>query len=555
MLLSFSEATTQELKNNRVKLETSILRQGSFQSLLHSNTPLYMSLSTMNKDEQVSRSKRGKRRPLLAPKRRRSGAHLPWFISRSYVALFVVLLLSCHEANGSVNSNHGNPLSSQSLNQNEQSRRKLPGTARRRNANHHVPAPSPLKDRIRVLTEPGPAPQKDSIPEKPSLDYTASQAPERNDTRFSVDLSIAVVVESRNTSLSNDTTATEYYSDTLSTIVKSLDTIIVNDTDYELHSSFVTNNHTATTLNETQQAAGRQVPGSWVYTLKVNNVTAKEYENATACSIADSNETVTVTWVKVVVEYYIIPKRRAENDTAAAPAANTTNDNNGTGLQHGEVPTPDNKDSEDNVFENEDPWLANPTQTERSSSSSGQFSDDWDAIKPTVLNATRDRIEDGSILEWIQQIDLSVVGVAQVGLENSTQCLVVDMNPELNVPIPFIDPLDLKSWDALQMLGSIMFMLTLLGTSSLCVIGRNRSKALRIEHWSATIGDESAVNDLLTFSSRFLPPECINKRDANGATIVTIPGADSNEPCYPLPANETACHVSGREQCHQACRH
>lgn len=476
----------------------------------------------MSEDRQVSR---GKRRPLPSSNAR---LHL---LSRSCVFLVALLLaarLRCHEAarvDSFLNPNNEKPFrrTFTYLDNNERIIRRSQQAEnqrylRRRNAN---PAQAAQQQVPMERTLGEPSQQDEHVPEKPSLEHTANApAPQRNESRFSINLSVAVVDSVVNAS--NGT----YVTDTVSAIVNALDTIIVNDTDYELHSS-VMNNATAiqdTNTNETQSS-------SWVYTLKLNNSTAKEYENSTECLVHGSNETISVTFVKVVVEYYIIPQRRYMNDTAQ------NENNNDTHLQQGGEHS--DQDSEDNVFDLLDPLLAHDeTETERSNGHS------WDFVMvgSTVVNATRDRIVDGSILEWIQQQDLSVVGVAQVGRENLTRCIVVDANPELDVPIPFIDPLDLGSWDALQMLGSIMFLLTIVGTCSLCFIGRNRSKAVRVEEWSAMIGNESAVNDFLTLSSRFLPPECISQRDRNAAMLVTIPGAEQTEsPCL-IHADDAACH-------------
>jgi len=487
----------------------------------------------MNEYARVCGTKRGKRRPLQSSPR--SIARLQP-VTR-FCLLLAVLLLSTsgHEAaltDGVMESNNRNPARVLHLGNDDGIPESEPSEKWRhlRRSREALDREPPLSSQSpkRILTKPSPTPTEIQVPEKPSLEQATNQAPERNDTksRFSVELSVAIV------DIVNASNVTSYeYEDTLLAISKALDVIIINDTEYELHSTSNTTFQGDGANNETDA-----VETSWVYTLKQNNATAKKYENTTECLVDGSNETVVVTWVKAVVEYLILPERRQVNDTQESAG-------NDTELQLGDEGQ-EEEDSKDNIFEPLDEPLA-----ERST---GHYWD-WDTVGSTIVNATIERIKDGSILELIQKQSLSVVGVAQVGLENLTQCIVVDMNPTLDVPIPFIDPLDLASWDALQMFGSIMFASTLVGTLSLCFIGRNRSKALRVEHWSAMIGDESAVNDFLTVSSQFLPPECIHQRDENAAMLVTIPGSEA-EPHYPINADGVPYHASNH-QCNEGCRH
>ena len=461
--------------------------------------------------------KGGRRRP-LAPSQRNS-AHLV-LLSRSCLLVLVLLLTTtCHEATR-LGSDHKRSTRSMTLIDLQDQMQfwvfeKGSRYFRRRSTEQQV-LPSPSVMQRTLGNSPTLAPAEEQDPEKPSLQQATNLAPDRDDTKslFTVDLSVAIIVDAA----SNASNVT-YEHNAVMAISKALDVIIVNDTEYELQTK---SNITiqGPDVNETQN-----VESTWVYTLKQNNATAKSQENATECLVDGSNETVTVMWIRTVVEYLILPERRYTNDSLDEAALDL-----------------EEEDSEDNIFE--------PLETVTERVNTHHW--DWDTVGSTIINATIKRVEDGSILEWIQHQDLSVVGVSQVGLENMTTCIVVDMNPTLDIPIPFIDPLDLASWDTLQMLGLIMFLMTLLGTSSLCLIGRNRSKALRVEQWTAIIGDESAVNEFLTLSSQFLPPECIYKRDENAAPLVTIPGAEK-EARFPIQ-DDAACCVSSH-QCNERCRH
>ena len=372
----------------------------------------------------------------------------------------------------------------------------------------------------RILTAPSPTPV---IPEKPSLEehHVSQDIPERNETkmRFAVTLSFAVVVaDDLNLNVSN---TTHTHDDTLLSIVNALETIITNDTEYELQSSY---NET----RENESNVSSTAASTWIYTLKQYNASAKERVNSTECHVVDSNETVTVTWVKAMVEFLIMPERRHVNESQNQDGGDEFEIAHDYGVE-------EDQDSKDDVYDPLDPLMSH-SETHRTNGDSW----DWASVGSTVVNATILRIDDGSILEWIQHENLRVVGISQVDRENTTQCIVVDVNPTLPV-LPFIDPLDLQSWDALQMLGSIIFGMTLVGTLSLCLIGRNRSKAVRVEEWTARIGDESAVNDFLHLSSQFLPPECVRQRDEHAAKIVTIPVAQP-EPSYPfMHADDAAC--------------
>lgn len=141
-------------------------------------------------------------------------------------------------------------------------------------------------------------------------------------------------------------------------------------------------------------------------------------------------------------------------------------------------------------------------------------------ISSKVLNAAASRIHNGSLLNWIQQQAPSIVGVVQVGHEELARCIAVG-DVDLDGPVPFIDPTDMRSLDSLQMSGCILFIVTFLGTSMLCLVGHSRSK--QAEEWSAEIGDESAVDAFLNLSAQFLPPECLNQREEGAATLVTMP--------------------------------
>lgn len=381
---------------------------------------------------------------------------------------------------------------------------------------------------VRILTAPSPTP---AIPEKPSLEenHASQDIPEQNETkmRFAVTLSFAVVVADDGTNL-NASNATSTHDDVLLAIFFALDTIITNDTEYELQSSYNETKDEELNVSSTAES-------TWIYTLKQYNASAKERVNSTECHVVDSNDTVKVTWVKAMVEYLIIPERRHVNESQNQDDGDESEIAHDYGIEQDEI-------SKDDVYDPLDPLVS---QSETHRSNGNQW--DWASVGSTVVNATIERIDDGSILELIQHETLRVVGISEVDKENTAQCIVVDMNPTLPV-LPFIDPLDLQSWDALQMLGSIIFGLTFLGTLSLCLIGRNRSKAVRVEEWTARIGDESAVNDFLYLSSQFLPPECV--KHSGAAKIVTIPGT---EPSYPLMHADSAAFQGTSFPFNQAC--
>ena len=459
----------------------------------------------MNENWKACGAKRGKRRSLPQSELCSNTLHS---ISR-YCLLLSILLLSTVGHEAAPIHTRMQEVKKGSRIRLQKKRRYLQLTSN----NLHEPAMA------RMLSEPCPTTRKQNVPEKPSLEQeTGDQAPERNETisQFSVELSVAIV--------DNIEQPNETHLNMLLAIVNALDTVIVNDTDYELYSTYNTS-----VQSEASNETAEGVPSRWVYTLKQENETAKERENATFCDIVGTNETIMVTWVKAVINYLILPERRAMNDT---------HENDHDDELYDEDSYDDESPQEENIFEDHDPLMGH---TDMQRTIGRQW--DCDTVGSTIMNATIKRIDDRSILEWVQQHDLSVVGVSQVGFENLTQCFVVDMNPASDVPIPFVDPLDLASWNALQTLGSIMFFLTLVGTSSLCLIGRNRSKAIRIEQWSAMIGNEAAVNDFLHLSSQFLPPECIYQRDENAAVLVTIPAAET-EAHYPMNADGTACHAS-----------
>ena len=89
------------------------------------------------------------------------------------------------------------------------------------------PSPTPV---VAVAIEPTPSPTHTM--EKPSLQETTHQEPLQNNTssKVSLELSVAVMTGDDDDMTTNET----YYADTLNAIINALNTVIVNDTAYDL---------------------------------------------------------------------------------------------------------------------------------------------------------------------------------------------------------------------------------------------------------------------------------------------------------------------------------
>jgi hypothetical protein len=282
--------------------------------------------------------------------------------------------------------------------------------------------------------------------EEPPIDHSTHAVPKHDDAKFlvSFDLSIAVV-------RSDEASENAVHLDTLTAISSALDTVIVNDTSYEL-------------LQRNASLSDDADLPNWKYTLKQETATTTHLFNE-KCHLIDSNETIMVTWLQTKLDYTVFPWWNDDDEIYD--------------LYSYEV------DEEEGVFD----FGALGSFVESMKTAYGEWKSK--KISSKVMYAAATRIHNGSLLNWIQQQAPNIVGVVQVGHEELARCVVVD-DINLDGPVPFIDPTDMRSLDSLQMSGCILFIVTFLGTSMLCLAGHSRSK--QAEEWSAEIGDESAVD-------------------------------------------------------------
>ena len=256
----------------------------------------------------------------------------------------------------------------------------------------------------------------------------------------------------------------------------------------------------------------------WWYTV-IQDVATTEERNITSCLLHGSSDNITVVWIETRVDYLIVV-RPYQNKTDSNDDSSSSDDHHHENVFNLGSPGEATSREGDIYYGGPTKAPVEATSRERDINYGGNTWDDrTESIAPEIINATIARIQNGTLLEWIQQREPNVVGVTQVGQEDSARCAMVDEHPDL--AIPFIKPVQTPSWGLLQTLGSVVFILTVGGTTLLCLVGRNRSKA--IKQWSAVIGDESAVDDFLKLSREFLPPECLNQRGEGAAVLVTMP--------------------------------
>lgn len=119
--------------------------------------------------------------------------------------------------------------------------------------------------------------------EEPPIDHSTHAVPKHDDAKFliSFDLSIAVV-------RSDEASENAVHLDTLTAISSALDTVIVNDTSYEL-------------LQRNASLSDDADLPNWKYTLKQETATTTHLFNE-KCHLIDSNETIMVTWLQTKLD-------------------------------------------------------------------------------------------------------------------------------------------------------------------------------------------------------------------------------------------------------------
>ena len=159
------------------------------------------------------------------------------------------------------------------------------------------------------------------------------------------------------------------------------------------------------------------------------------------------------------------------------------------------------------------------------------------------------RIRDGTMLQWIRKEEDRAVGISME--YDGHEAIFVDLGDNLPpnpgngtepignpgpIDFPFNDPLNVKSWDALQTVGLVVFGLTTVATTVLCLLSGRRSNFRgKSVNSSATLGSESGINELLEWSNRCMPPQYRHRRDDCAPILVQMPAQQWEDPSVLYP--------------------
>jgi hypothetical protein len=136
---------------------------------------------------------------------------------------------------------------------------------------------------------------------------------------------------------------------------------------------------------------------------------------------------------------------------------------------------------------------------------------------------------DGTLLESLQAVNSQIVGASRVGDE-----LVTDLVISGQLQLASMSQLDLSDWSPRQTLGSLLFALTFVGTTLLCVASDRRKKREERDmlEWSAIMGNESGVDELLrrsnaVYSRKVSTSPTVSGRSNLGSSASHVSGLES----------------------------
>jgi hypothetical protein len=136
---------------------------------------------------------------------------------------------------------------------------------------------------------------------------------------------------------------------------------------------------------------------------------------------------------------------------------------------------------------------------------------------------------DGTLLESLQAVNSQIVGASMVGDE-----LVTDLVISGQLQLASMSQLDLSDWSPRQTLGSLLFALTFVGTTLLCVASDRRKKREERDmlEWSAIMGNESGVDELLrrsnaVYSRKVSTSPTVSGRSNLGSSASHVSGLES----------------------------
>ncbi len=115
------------------------------------------------------------------------------------------------------------------------------------------------------------------------------------------------------------------------------------------------------------------------------------------------------------------------------------------------------------------------------------------------------KVRRGKMLPMLQQYDQRIVGVCIMG--NELNATLIEMGGQRlfqsSPPNDSLPPNDSSGWSTRQTVGAVLFGLTFIGTTTLCLLAKSRRKRVARERveWSVTMGDENGVKEMLRRSN------------------------------------------------------